>query len=82
MRPWERKLALTFAAFAAGVILSTCWHNARAEEIATKESKAPWTIAQCDRLAGMPAIAVYNTARWNAGGWPLWAVVCLYPAVR
>jgi hypothetical protein len=51
---------------------------------ATLQSARPWAIAQCDRLAGMRASAVFNRSIYSPGGWPLWAVVCVYPnsAVR
>jgi hypothetical protein len=82
MRPWERKLALSLAAIAAGIALWTASCESRAESpTAQTQSAKPWTIAQCDRL-GWRAIAVANISIWNKGGWPLWRVVCVYPSTR
>ena len=85
MNPWERKLTLTLAAIAAtlALVLSTC-DRARAGESFVKapQSRAPWTIGQCDRLGLGPARAVFNQSIYSHGGWPLWRVVCLYETVR
>lgn len=45
---------------------------------ATLQSARPWAIAQCDRLAGRPASVVFNRSIYSRGGWPLWAVTCIY----
>ena len=47
-------------------------------EIATTQSKNPWTLSQCDRLTGQRAQAVFNVSTWNKGGFPLWRVTCLW----
>lgn len=59
----------------AVALYTGCAHGAEA----TLQSARPWTIAQCDRLAGRRASAVFNRSIYSHGGWPLWQVVCLYP---
>lgn len=46
--------------------------------MASTQARDPWSIAQCDRLVGRRASAVFNTSTWSYGGWPLWRVVCVY----
>ena len=46
--------------------------------VATTQARDPWSLSQCDKLVGRPVIAVFNVSTWNAGGWPLWRVTCLY----
>lgn len=80
MTPWERKLSLTFAAVAAGVALTIWAGDTRPAETVVKapQSRAPWTIGQCDRVLGRPARAVFNQSIYSHSGWPLWRVVCVY----
>jgi hypothetical protein len=73
---WEIKLALCFLAAAILIALSTEVFGA--ERYATTQSREPWKIQQCDKLMKRPAVAVFNVSTWNAGGWPLWRVLCAY----
>lgn len=77
IRPWERKLALVFFCCSLGLALWMQSCTVHAETYATAQSKEPWSIVQCDKL-GKRAVAVFNVSMWNAGGWPLWRVTCLY----
>lgn len=46
---------------------------------ATFTSVNPATLRDCEYRTGIPnAVAVYNTIRWDAQGWPLWGVTCLW----
>lgn len=77
MTKWERKLTITIGCVVAVIALGLCTKPARAATAQT-QSRAPWTIGQCDRLTNWPARAVFNQSIWNRGGWPLWRVVCTY----
>ena len=55
------------------------------QRIALTESNHPWKIDECDRLAvrlglgDRPAGSVYSASAWNASGYPLWRITCVYP---
>jgi len=78
---WERKLAA--CVLGAIIVLALGMREAKGAEAST-QSRKPWTIGQCDRLAGRSASAVFNRSIYSRGGWPLWQVVCVFPilAVR
>lgn len=71
---WEHKLAACAFGAAIGLALGM---DARAGEASTQSAR-PWAIAQCDRLTGRRASAVFNVTVWSGAGWPVWRVVCLY----
>jgi hypothetical protein len=73
-REWKAALCILGVALALAAGIDSC-DGAEA----TLQSARPWAIAQCDRLAGRSASAVFNRSIYSRGGWPLWAVVCVYP---
>jgi len=72
---WERKLAAVLLGAVIGLALGM--RDAKGVE-ASLQSARPWTLGQCDRLAGRRASAVFNRSIYSSGGWPLWQVVCVY----
>lgn len=62
---------------AGGLLIAGLIESCDGAEAST-QSRTPWTIAQCDRLTGARARAVFNASLWSGQGWPLWRVVCLY----
>lgn len=79
---WERRLVSSFAGAALGLAagLASCDARAQALLATPGQSARPWTLGQCDRLTGQPARAVFNATVWSSQGWPVWRVVCVYPA--
>lgn len=73
--------AWVFGLAAVGAALYTASDSQAGEgtiRSAQTQSREPWAIAQCDRLVGHRASAVFNTSTWSYGGWPLWRVTCLF----
>jgi hypothetical protein len=73
-REWKTGLCILGVALALAAGIESC-DGAEA----TLQSARPWTIGQCDRLAGRRASAVFNRSIYSSGGWPLWQVTCIYP---
>lgn len=77
MDQWEKKLAVSILGAAVlGAAVYSCEVKASPHSSLVIQSRAPWTINQCDRALGRKATWVVNISLGNVGGWPLWRTIC------
>lgn len=76
--PLERwSLGISIAGVAVAMLVVGWCDQAHGTEASTQAAR-PWTLGQCDRLRGRPAVAVFNASTHSHNGWPLWRVICYY----